>query len=269
MTLYTTSAYALSTSNALDRVRYFPRQLITADDMMAEQEYFRERLRRHNCYLHGWGVVCGCEVKLNADADHPWRVRVCPGYLVTPRGDEIRIPEAVDFDLARDVRQPPDPCARPSPCAPAIVPATGTSTKIYLAVCYAECNMRPVRIHPAGCGCDDASCEYSRIRDSFELVRLVEEELPESYKKAADIDKVWYDAFQKWKSDGAQLPLKVPDCSDIPGDDCVVLARIDLPANQNTELVGNDIKDRRRALYSVTSLQWMIPGLPVPASWPP
>src|SRR5687768_8699392 len=101
--------------NVVERVRYFPRQLITADDMRAEQDYFRERLRRHNRYLHGWGVVCGCEVKLNVDKDHPWRVRVCCGYLITPAGDEVQISPARDFDLATEVRQPADPCAHPDP----------------------------------------------------------------------------------------------------------------------------------------------------------
>ena len=46
----------------LERVRYFPRQLLPADDLSAEPDYLRERARRHNRYLHGWGVVCGCSV---------------------------------------------------------------------------------------------------------------------------------------------------------------------------------------------------------------
>jgi hypothetical protein len=46
-------------SVALERVKYFSRQLLTADDMTADQDYFRNKMRRHNRYLHGWGVVCG------------------------------------------------------------------------------------------------------------------------------------------------------------------------------------------------------------------
>ncbi len=43
----------------LERVHYFPRQLITANDMTAEQDYFRQKQRRHNRFLHGsrGGVV--------------------------------------------------------------------------------------------------------------------------------------------------------------------------------------------------------------------
>src|SRR5262249_50057651 len=36
-------------------------------------------------------------------------------------------------------------------------------------VCYRECEVRPVRVSPAGCGCDDVSCDYSRIRDAYEF----------------------------------------------------------------------------------------------------
>ena len=41
-------------TSARNRVRYFPRQLLTADDMRTEQEYLREKLRRHNRLLHRW-----------------------------------------------------------------------------------------------------------------------------------------------------------------------------------------------------------------------
>ena len=45
-----------------ERPRYFPRQLITPEEMNLEAAYFRDRMRRHNRLLHGWGVVCGAEV---------------------------------------------------------------------------------------------------------------------------------------------------------------------------------------------------------------
>ena len=39
---------------------------------------------------------------------------------------------------------------------------------------YAECDTRPVAVGACGCGCEDDECEYTRIRDSFEL-RLLDE----------------------------------------------------------------------------------------------
>jgi len=42
---------------------------------------------------------------------------------------------------------------------------------VYIAVRYAECLSRPTR-SSAGCGCDESVCEYSRVRDSFEIKLL-------------------------------------------------------------------------------------------------
>src|SRR4051794_29921151 len=78
----------------LERPRYFPRQLMTPDELTLEAEYFRARLRRHNVYLHGWGVVCGalvCVVPAGEGTTKPWTVRVQPGYVLGPFGDEIHI----------------------------------------------------------------------------------------------------------------------------------------------------------------------------------
>jgi hypothetical protein len=47
--------------------------------MRVEQDYFIERLRRHNRLLHGWGIICGLQVLPDATAEQPWRVKVCPG----------------------------------------------------------------------------------------------------------------------------------------------------------------------------------------------
>ncbi len=256
------SSRALLSPTALERVHYFARQLITADDMTAEQEYFRQKLRRHNRYLHGWGVVCGCSVLPYPDSDHPWQVRVCPGYIITSQGDEILITEPVDFDLAGDWYRAYDPCARPSPCPPTgLQPAAATPQTVYLAACYAQCDARPVRVHPVGCACDEAACEYSRIRDSFELVRLLD--LPESHKKGKAADKQWYTTYRSWvQSPGDPPPAPVwPEVADDP---CVVLASIKLPAQKDTQISSVDISyEGRRVLYSTTALEinaWPAPG---------
>ena len=72
--------------------RYYPRQLITPDDLTLEQNYFRDRMRRHNRLLHGWGVVCGalvCPGAVTTDTNgvvslSPWQVQVQPGYILGP-----------------------------------------------------------------------------------------------------------------------------------------------------------------------------------------
>lgn len=172
---------------SLERMNYVPRMLLTAADLTAEQEYFRAKQRRHNRLLHGWGVVCGCRVTpaqpapgQNTPPD--WTVVVEPGYVLGPQGDEILVDEPISVDLSR---QGMDGNAA-MPCGDTLDPWCSNvrvdrraGETIYIAVAYAECPTRPVRVQPAGCGCDGGGCEYSRIRDSF-VVRALSE-LPAGY----------------------------------------------------------------------------------------
>lgn len=236
----------------LERVRYYPRQLITADDMTSEQEYFRQRDRRHNRLLHGWGVVCGLSVEPAADATHPWMVRVCPGYAVGPQGDEISVPDKVLFDLASGACDH-EPC-KPWPCPPSASGSAGrVSPPVYLAIRHAECDSRPVRVHPLGCGCDEMSCEYSRVRDDFELKLLPE--LPESHVKQAALDAAWLATLQQWAANPQPNAFPVPPCAACPEDPWVVIARINLPLTPTSPLTAASIDYAgRRALPSVQSL---------------
>ena len=49
------------------RVRFFSGQLLSAGDLQAEQDYVRDRLRRHNRWPHGWGVVGGLAVSVGRE----------------------------------------------------------------------------------------------------------------------------------------------------------------------------------------------------------
>src|SRR5947209_1794471 len=152
-------------SGTQERVRYFPRQLLTADDMRTEQEYCGEKQRRHNRMLHGWGVVCGLDVVADTHTG-PMAIQIFAGYALSPCGHEICLYDSFDFDLTN--------CSKPKnvPCLPTNA-VTDTRSKqpatLLVKIRYAECLARPMRTLPAGCGCDDSSCEYSRIRDGFEV----------------------------------------------------------------------------------------------------
>ena len=79
----------------LERTRYFARQqLVGPEDLTQDQRYFREKHRRHNRMLHGWGVVCGVDVQPAGDAQGeaiPYTVCVGAGYVLGPYGDEILV----------------------------------------------------------------------------------------------------------------------------------------------------------------------------------
>lgn len=139
----------------LERVNFFNRQLLTANDMTTECDYFRQKLRRHDRFMHGWGVVCGLAVTAAPVAGTAWRVEIGPGYALGPYGDEIFVGEAVYFDLAACLSG-----SATNPCEPNIlIPGGGgTSTTAYLAIQYAECLARPVdrKLQPA----PEVFCRY-------------------------------------------------------------------------------------------------------------
>jgi hypothetical protein len=230
------------TQGALERVRYFPRQLLTADDMVTDQEYPREKMRRHNRYLHGWGTVCGLEVVAASTAEMPWRVKVTPGYALGPWGDEIYVGEPVHIDLARC-----SPGAVTDPCEPDLLHTGGSAIghTLFLAIKYAECVAQPVRAMPAGCACEEEACEYSRIRDSFQIECLAE--LPPSHQPKPP------DPLLCELINGKRLP----QCPPYPAEPWVVLAQVTLPASPSTHITDSSIDNItfRRQIYSTAVLQ--------------
>jgi hypothetical protein len=227
----------LCCTEPIERLRFFSGQLLTAHDMLTEQSYAIEKRRRHNRYLHGWGVVCGCTVEAVPNAKD-WQVRVCPGYAVSPQGDEILIDDCVDVSLKTGAQDPP--CSVRWPCPPLgeMPPAGDQRRNVYIAVRFAECFSRPVRVHPAGCGCDETGCEYSRIRDSFEIKVLWE--LPASHVDAAKDDDQWCTTIKNTPVEllRRRHTFPVPPCPDCVSDPWVVLATVMLPATNTAATTG-------------------------------
>jgi hypothetical protein len=247
--------HCLCCGEPMERLRYFPRQLLTADDMRAEQEYFREKARRHNRYLHGWGVVCGCTIE-PVDASATPKVRVCPGYAVGPQGDEIFIDRCIEFDLKTGESE--QPCTVRWPCPPTgEVVVNDNRATVYIAVRYAECMSRPVRVHPAGCGCDETGCEYSRVRDSYEIKVL--RELPQSHVKAKKDDEAWCATVMQAEEPRRLHTFPVPPCPECETEPWVVLATVSFATATGTGMANpppmNIRYDDRRVLLATQRLQ--------------
>jgi hypothetical protein len=193
---------------ALERVNYFPRQLLTVDDMVTESEYFRQKLRRHNLFLHGCGIVCGLEVK-EAPEKNSSTVKISAGYALGPYGDEIYVAEPVFFDLAGcGSGNGTDPCEPSTP-----LNGSGVGATVYVVMKYAECFARPVRAMPAGCACDEEDCQYSRVRDSFQISCLTQ---PPPPPKSASLCEV--------------LAQKVLPCPPYEISPWILLAQVTLPS---------------------------------------
>jgi hypothetical protein len=157
----------------IERTRYFTGQLLDEADLTQEQLYFREKVRRHNRMLHGWGIVSGLDVRPGpADGE----LTVEPGYALDRYGDEIVVADAVIVDLLSedDDGNAVAPCPQPDDHKRKRVRKRRSPGRpLYLAIRYAECASRPV---PVG-----ESVEYSRTRESFAVKLLTK--LPASYHR--------------------------------------------------------------------------------------
>jgi hypothetical protein len=227
--------------------RYYPRQLITPDDLTLEQNYFRDRMRRHNRLLHGWGVVCGalvCPV-ITKDTNGvvsvaPWQVLVRQGLILGPYGDEIMIDCVRTVDLrGKGVSGTTgDPCIDvPDPWCSQVTTPQGTGT-LYIAVKYKQSMTRPVRVQPIGCGCDGNSCECSRWHDGYEIAILdccpIEGQVP-----PPPINVITGD---------------IPSCPECPEQPWVVLAAVQVESDGTISSIDNC--SCRRLVASAAGLWW-------------
>jgi hypothetical protein len=88
--------------SGLRRPVFFAGRLLDAAALSQEQDYQREKRRRHNLALIGSGVVTGLGVTLESGAGSEGpRVGVAPGYAIDPRGEEISVPCRVTLALPR------------------------------------------------------------------------------------------------------------------------------------------------------------------------
>lgn len=79
----------------LERPNWFGGRLLTADDLDLQQSYVRERARRHNRLLHGWGVVTGLEIGAGAGLS----LTLSPGFALDEAGNEILVPNLTTIDV--------------------------------------------------------------------------------------------------------------------------------------------------------------------------
>jgi len=131
-----------NTRDSIKRVRYFDGQMVTAQDLAAEQEYFLRKMRRHNRNLHGSGIVSGLEIAFRGEL-----IVVSPGYALDCVGDEIFVESPVELHWPVD------------------------QESCYLILRYVERARDRVPV-PFG---DQEKFENSRIEEGFELIFTTEE----------------------------------------------------------------------------------------------
>jgi len=208
----------------LKRPYYEAGHYLAANDLVAEQQYRVQRLRRHRRYLHRSGVVCGLHVVPAKDPSRPWAVFVCPGYALGPWGDEIDVAAATSLDIRDYLWMQP------------FVASTGVPTNVvHVAIRYCEEALTPVPAGAAVCGCDDSVESASRIRDGFQISVLWEAPEPSSALPSL-------------------CAAAMTPCPVCPTSPYVVLARITLPAGESDPIRSDHIDNSVRQFASSTTL---------------
>ncbi|HLN99595.1 MAG TPA: hypothetical protein VK208_14135 [Pyrinomonadaceae bacterium] len=123
------------------RLNYFTGRVLTAGDFQLEQDYFRQKLKRHNRALHGFGIVAGLKVSIQSG-----QIIVEPGLALDCEGNELMIANA-------QTAAPPQP--------------TG-NTSLYLSVRFVEeeTDLVPSLGEPLS---ETESFATATITESFEL----------------------------------------------------------------------------------------------------
>ncbi len=146
-------------------------------------------------------MVCGYLVLPAQDPTRPWGLRVCPGYAIGPRYDEIllRTPAVIDvrdwlwsrLDAAREA---------------------------YVGIRAADEDARSEWASPPECGCPDPELRATRLRDVCRIEILWP---PVAPPRPAPVDL-------------CDRPLVAcPECPDSP---YLILARVMLPENEFTPI---------------------------------
>lgn len=140
--------------NALERNRYFYGKLLTAEDFIAEQNYFNTKIRLLNSLLFGSGVIAGLNVIMADESS----VSIDRGIALDHAGREIIIPESVIVNI-----EELEGCGE-------LIRKNTDYTRAYLCVEYNETRTQPIHSIAAGELDDDNNGpEFNRITEGYSL----------------------------------------------------------------------------------------------------
>ena len=196
---------------------FFCGQLLTDADLSALLKWARDRFGLSR-YRHGWGVVCGLDVR--CDPNVSTGVIVTPGYAVDCCGDDIIVCKSASLDLKEACREDADPCADlrrqvqrvgqgipipegnvkriPGSGSESVNAIEGGPRAVDIYLRYDETPSDPTTALGRSSCKQVAECEYSRTRESYTLswefgvagsdpVRARAEKWHEGYEQCLDV----------------------------------------------------------------------------------
>jgi hypothetical protein len=156
--LATNACCALTT----ERLRYFTGRHMTARDFADEQSYHRSHRLLHNRLLHGWGIVCGLQVRPHPNHEcRSHQVIVRCGMAIDCCGRELLVRRDVVTDRIPWGERPTIEVDGED------VPDRSSVLLLCLEYCEAPTEKVPVLYNESACG--GAPTEYGRTREGIRL----------------------------------------------------------------------------------------------------
>ncbi|MDX2152669.1 MAG: hypothetical protein SFV54_18150 [Bryobacteraceae bacterium] len=157
----------LAQLHAFEHPRYFFGQLLGVSHFESEQEYFKSKLWLLNRLIHGYGVVCGLDVRVYEAKKT--QVYVTPGLALDKWGREV-----VVASNSKPVDIPPAE-AKPPQDAPNkeqrrdIVRQEGECREedwVHVVLCFHSCNAEPEPVLASSCDSPER-CAHGKVRESY------------------------------------------------------------------------------------------------------
>lgn len=259
--------------NNFKRTRYFHGMLMTDRDFKEEQIYHNDKRKLLNKMLHGWGVVCGLEIKPTPTPGST--IKIKPGLALDCKGNEIYVSEEYSLNIEKILKSGSGPKMPAGVCEGT---DTGTNEKkLYIIIRCKEIYTDQVPIYAPGGGCEEKACESSRIQEGYciELVNEINPKCcPKPLRNPDDNDPcIKYKKGELESETDYKERIRIFLCEDFlmpcPGDCCddiyVVLGSITLTMTNGSGTEFEPIKssminnwDCRKYVMSFALLQhWM------------
>lgn len=161
-TTFQTASPSRQKLDPLKRVNYTFGLVLGVDEFLQSDTYFLAKHHLENRLLHGYGTVCGLDV--TAQTSPQLEVQVAPGWAISPRGQEIYVPQlmcvVINDWLQANLTALKTVYPGPAP----------SSLNLCVVLCYRECKTDVVPIPGEPCQTQTTGTAPSRIADSFELM---------------------------------------------------------------------------------------------------
>lgn len=128
-------------NGCIERPNFFTGQLLSAEDLKAEQEYLRKKQKLHNRHLHGCGIVFGLEISITKDN----RILINSGLALDTDGNEI------------------------VSCKPIEIEPLVNKSSLYIIITYKECETESVPVFSDELRNSSEETGSKRIKETFEI----------------------------------------------------------------------------------------------------